>query len=348
MKHIIKLSLILCLPILAFTQQQIDCSLFYDGNNRTYTIYIPESYNDNEEVPLMFNFHGGAGLAEYYISEVDMRPIADVSNFILVYPQAIEDPTNGDATWMHKEPTTHDDTYFIEAIIDTLLVQYNINSDRIYACGYSNGGEFSYELACKLSDKIAAISAVARTMYTGTYNNCTPSHPLGIMTILGTADEISNYNGITFEGVEYYLSAAAVNEYWINHNNCESDPIVTTIADTDLSDGSYVERFSWADANGCRYVEELKVNGGDHDWPGVSGNMDINASQEIWDFVSKFDLNGMINCETSLVNENHQNSSKKKIAKVVDYLGRSVKTNKNQVLFYIYEDGTVEKKIIID
>ena len=35
---------------------------------------------------------------------------------------------------------------------------------------------------------------------------------------------------------------------------------------------------------------------GDHDWPGSSGNMDINASQEIWKFVSKYDINGLINC----------------------------------------------------
>ena len=36
----------------------------------------------------------------------------------------------------------------------------------------------------------------------------------------------------------------------------------------------------------------------------VFGNMDINASQEIWKFVSKFDVNGLIDCgavETSLL-----------------------------------------------
>ena len=42
----------------------------------------------------------------------------------------------------------------------------------------------------------------------------------------------------------------------------------------------------------------LKVNNGDHDWPGTFGNMDIDASQEIWNFVSKHDINGLINCNS--------------------------------------------------
>ena len=40
--------------------------------------------------------------------------------------------------------------------------------------------------------------------------------------------------------------------------------------------------------------------------------------------------------------------TKKNIIKVIDVLGRQTKYLKNQPLFYIYDDGTVEKKIIID
>ena len=38
----------------------------------------------------------------------------------------------------------------------------------------------------------------------------------------------------------------------------------------------------------------------------------------------------------------------KEILKVIDQLGRDRKGTKNKVLFYIYEDGTVEKKIIFE
>ena len=38
----------------------------------------------------------------------------------------------------------------------------------------------------------------------------------------------------------------------------------------------------------------------------------------------------------------------KKLIKVVDVLGRETSINSNQTLFFIYEDGTIEKRYIID
>ena len=48
----------------------------------------------------------------------------------------------------------------------------------------------------------------------------------------------------------------------------------------------------------------------------------------------------------SIVNINE--SSNKKLIRIIDFVGREVKETKNQPLFYIYDDGTVEKKIIIE
>ena len=289
-------------------QQQINSTLVCDGNTRSYTIYIPDSYNGEVAFPLLFNFHGGGGDILGYLSLVDMRPIADTANVILVYPQAFTDPENGDATWMHKEPTDHDDVLFVEAMLSAISSEYNVNLNRVYACGYSNGGEFAYDIACRMNAGIAAVGAVARTMYMGSFNNCAPVHPTGILTILGTADATSDYNGINFGGIQYYLSADDVHDYWANFNNCDATPVLTNVPNSDPSDGSTVEKYSWSDANGCTYVEHFKVVGGGHDWPGVFGNMDIDASQEIWRFVSRYDLSGLIDCGSSSVNEMQQNS----------------------------------------
>ena len=38
---------------------------------------------------------------------------------------------------------------------------------------------------------------------------------------------------------------------------------------------------------------------------------------------------------------------KKKLLKIIDVLGRDTKGAKHEPLFFIYDDGTVEKKIII-
>jgi len=51
------------------------------------------------------------------------------------------------------------------------------------------------------------------------------------------------------------------------------------------------------------------------------------------------------NCNPLAIQEH---SSKKELLKITDILGRKTKGTKNELLFYIYNDGTVEKRIVIE
>ena len=164
----------------------------------------------------------------------------------------------------------------------------------------------SFELACKLNNKIAAIAPVARTMQANPDSFCFPVHPTGILSILGTDDTTSPYNGLTYLGIEYYLSAAATHSYWATHNLCNPNATMNTVSPS-------VERYTWSTESGCAYVEELKVIGGGHDWPGSFGNMTIDASEEIWQFVSRYDINGLIDCTALSINENNGQAENYKV-----------------------------------
>jgi polyhydroxybutyrate depolymerase len=295
MKIKIILSLLVFIVFLTVSQAQgyISQTIQHDGLTREYSIYIPESYDGTTNFPLLFNFHGGDDVITNWQTTADMRPIADTANFILVYPQARPDPSDGNSlNWLPKTPGTFDDVPFISKLIDTIASNYQIDQNRIYACGYSLGGDMSFELGCKLSNRIAAIAPVARTMQANPNSFCSPVHPTGVLTILGTDDFISPYDG--YPG--YYLSAAATHSYWATHNNCNASATMSTVSPS-------IERYTWSTASGCDYVEELKVIGGGHDWPGSFGNMTIDASEEIWQFVSRYDINGLIGCATTSLNE---------------------------------------------
>jgi polyhydroxybutyrate depolymerase len=282
---------------ISYAQEYISETMQHDGLTREYSIYVPASYNGTSDFPLLFNFHGGNDVIANWQTASDMRPMADTADFILVYPQARPDPSDGNSlNWIPKTPGTFDDVPFISALIDTIASNYQIDQNRIYACGYSLGGDMSFEVGCKLSNRIAAIAPVARTMQANPNSFCSPVHPTGVMTILGTDDFISPYDGIIFNGIEYYISAEATHSYWATHNNCNATATMSTVSPS-------VERYTWATASGCSYVEELKVIGGGHDWPGSFGNMTIDANVEIWQFVSKFDINGLIGCTTTSINE---------------------------------------------
>ena len=290
-----------------YSQTFISQTIQHDGLTREYSIYVPESYDGTTSIPLLFNFHGGGGNIAFHIAIADMSPIADTANFIVVYPQARPDPSDGNSfNWIPKVPGTFDDVPFISSLIDRIASNYQIDQNRIYACGYSLGGDMSFELACKLNNKIAAIAPVARTMQANPDSFCFPVHPTGILSILGTDDITSPYNGITYLGIEYYLSATATHSYWATHNLCNTNATMNTVSPS-------VERYTWSTESGCAYVEELKVIGGGHDWPGSFGNMTIDASEEIWQFVSRYDINGLIDCTALSINENNGEAENYKV-----------------------------------
>jgi len=347
-KKIISFLIFITTLNVSYAQGYISETINHDGLIREYSIYVPASYDGTTNFPLLFNLHGGGGTIASHIGIADMSPIADTANFIVVYPQARPDPSDGNSfNWIAKVPGTFDDVTFFSSLIDTIASNYQIDQKRIYACGYSLGGDMSFELACKLNSRIAAIAPVARTMQANPNSFCSPTHPTGVLTILGTDDITSPYNGIIYQGIEYYLSAAATHSYWATHNNCDLTASVNIVSPS-------VERYSWSTASGCTYVEELKVIGGGHDWPGSFGNMTIDANIEIWQFVSRYDINGLIGCVTTSINDNNgQNENKvfpnnKQLIHILDLLGRESKDLNIQPLFYIYDDGTVEKKIIIE
>ena len=346
------LYLFLVIPIVLLGQD--NHALIFDGINREYIVYTPESYDSSMDYPVLFNFHGGSGYADEFIYTNDMRPIADTANFIAVYPQGAIDPDGGTTSWIHKAPTDHDDIFFVEAIIDAMSLEYSIDQSRIYACGYSEGAIISYELGCRLNNKIAAFAAVSGSMLDNYYRDdiygwgpCTPVHPTGMMLIPGTIDQNphSTYEGLSYGDMPLYMSANGITDYWSNFNNTDINPVITDVVNSAPNDGSTVERKLWLNGDNCVSIQELKVINGDHDWPGSSGNMDINASEEIWNFVSQFNLEGRIDCDPLSTHEIKSSTTHKELIQVIDLLGRKVVNhqNKNGILFYIYDDGSVEK-----
>ena len=175
-------------------------TISHDGQTREYLMYVPTSHDGNSQLPLMFNFHGGGGNADGQLYLSDMRSLADEENFIVVYPQGTA-LDSGDGHWNTMissagNKSSTDDIGFISALIDELAVSHNIDTERVYATGYSNGAGFAYTLACHLSDKIAAIAPVSGLMMDERHGACQPTHPTGVLIVNGTADGARPYGGI--------------------------------------------------------------------------------------------------------------------------------------------------------
>ena len=330
-------TLLICLPLFTFGQQTINASINHGGLERDYTLYIPASYSAGNEAPLLFNFHGYTSNAWQQAFYSNFNTVADDEGFIIVYPEGTLDNT-GTSHWnVGWGGSTVDDIGFTESLMDSISKEYSINQDRIYSTGMSNGGFMSYQLACELSDRIAAIASVTGSMNTGWFNSCNPNHPMPIMEIHGTAD-----------GNVPYATIPSIMDFWANFNNCNSSAIVTNVPNTSTTDGCTAEHQIWENGTNGATVEHYKIIDGEHSWPGAlfsNGitNQDINAAEKIWEFFNKYDINGVISTSTSL----EENIKDKRISKITDILGRETNYIPNTPLFYIYDDGTAEKIIII-
>ena len=246
-------------------------------------LYVPNSYNTANAVPVVFNFHGFGGSASQYMMEADMRSEAESGTFILVYPQG--SCLDGSSHWNPcpsggDNKSSADDLGFVELMITEISSQYSIDSERMYAAGYSNGGMMAYGLATHKSDLIAAAAAVSGAML-----ECsgTIQHPMPVVHLHGTSDAV-----IPYDGNSQYSSVQNFLDFWIDFNNTNSDPIVTT----DTTGAIPVEHYVYSSGNNGVSVEHYKYIGGDHVW--FEGRyQDQSTAELIWNFVSRYDLNGL-------------------------------------------------------
>jgi polyhydroxybutyrate depolymerase len=336
------LLILLCLPMIGFGQQTLNKSIIHDNMQRDYIIHIPSSYNVNTPIPLVFCFHGYTSNGSTIMSYTNFNYISDTAGFIVAYPQGtlLQGTTHWNVGGWTTGSTT-DDVGFSISLLDSISNEYNIDDTRVYSTGMSNGGYMSFLLACQASDKIAAIASVTGSMTPQTYNACNPQHPTPILQIHGTSDQTVPYIG----DPTWTESIDDVLQYWADYNNCNLIAETTIIPDLVLGDWSTAEHIVFDGGDNSITTEHFRIYGGDHDWPGVWGNMDIHASAEVWKFFSRYDINGLINSSTATV-ENTINE--KRLSKVIDLLGRNTEKSKNRLLFYIYDDGTVKKKIILE
>ncbi len=252
-------------------------SLKIKATDRSYLLYIPAAYNGHTPWPLVLNFHALTGSAQSQMDISRMNGVADREHFLIVYPEGL--PVGSyNSGWNipgNSITGTQDDLQFTSDIIDDIYANYNLDISKVYATGWSIGGEMSFYLACAMSDRIAAVASVSGLMLDATISQCSPDRPVSMLQIYGTDDNVDPYN-------------EKAPQFWSNYNNCDQDVLVTELPDIDPNDNSTVTFFDYQNCDENTQVHFYRVNGGGHAWPGSFSmstlNQDINAHEVVWSF----------------------------------------------------------------
>ncbi|MBK9270949.1 MAG: hypothetical protein IPM48_05085 [Saprospiraceae bacterium] len=176
-------------------------TLMSEGVEREFFVHVPLSYKSNIAVPLVFMLHGTGGDGEVFYNAHGWKELAEEENFIAVFPSAlryrITDNEGDKVTTKWNTPPDasfvfqsgqdpKDDILFLRKIIELIRQRANIDPQRIYLNGFSNGGNMAAKCSIEMGDVLAAVAQNASSFFIDT--NYTPIRKLPVLYQLGDRD----------------------------------------------------------------------------------------------------------------------------------------------------------------
>lgn len=257
-----------------------------DGKTREYIIYIPGRLQ--VKPPLVVALHGYTDNDSAFMNYTGLNRVAKKNGFAVCYPQGLIDST-GKTFWQvgysfHRNEKVND-VRFISMLTEYLQKAYEFDPERTFVTGMSNGGDLCILLACKKPGIFKAAAPVVGCMMKVVYDSCSSSTPIPVFMINGTKDKTTWWAGDLDDDQHYgpYFPALATFDFFAGKNKCT---VLTsdTLPDINKSDSSYIIAKKYSGGFNGNQVWLYTVVGGGHNWTGKEGNMDLNASEEIWNF----------------------------------------------------------------
>lgn len=274
-------------------------TLVSDGLTRKYRVYVPESKQG--PLPLVMGLHGTSQNPEDFRRTTKFNLSADSVGFVAVYPEAVELNWN-DGRAVPGIPAYDqnvDDVKFLQAVIDAVDAEFDIDPSRVYAAGFSNGAMMAMRLGVEVPETLAAIGAVAAALPEN-IAGALPESPVPMLMINSLDDPVLPWEGgeVFYRGFSLgrFLSVPDTVDFWVEANGAAVTPQVSALPNTE-NDGCTVSLAFHAPGEGSADVLLYTIDGGGHSWPSgalqISGDatpvcQDINATTIMLTFFAHF------------------------------------------------------------
>ncbi|GAB4038241.1 MAG: PHB depolymerase family esterase [Rubrivivax sp.] len=271
-------------------------TLQHDGIERKYMVHVPRSYDGKKPVSLLLSFHGGGGHMEFQADDARYGQISasEREGFVVVFPNGYSRLPGGRlATWNAggccgpAKERDIDDVGFARAVVAAVTNQLNIDRQRVFATGFSNGAMLTHRLACEASDVFRGIAPVAGTDNTV---RCDPKQPVSVLIIHARNDDHNRFEGgagaksVDRGNMAQSTSVPETLNRWLGRNGCPRTPQRVL-----ERPGASCERY--APCRGDTSVAICITERGTHSWPGAeksrsteSPSQAISANAVMWNF----------------------------------------------------------------
>jgi polyhydroxybutyrate depolymerase len=260
-------------------------TLSLQDKEREVTVHVPPQYDPNRPMPMVVMLHGFMQDKEEIARISQFKEKADKEGFIAVFPNATGWLGDRMRWWNVGKNQLYraDDVDFIRQLTEIIPQKLNVDKDRIFLVGFSNGAMMAQEAAARLNDKIAAVASVSGGMLR---KQDKPKGDMNALLIHGSNDEVIPASGgmlANLFGAPRVLSALKAFEVWADANG------LTPFAHK--SAGEPIQTYSAIDTASGREVTFYNLKDGSHDWPGSSASTtaasQFNATDEIWNFLNR-------------------------------------------------------------
>ena len=198
---------------------------------------LPTGYDADTPTPLIILLHGYTSSGEGQDAYMNFSGLVDHYGFMLLAPDGTQEAGerqnrfwNASAACCNFGGSEVDDSAYVASLIEAVRAGHNVDRQRVYLVGHSNGGFMSYRMAHDHSGMVAAIASLAGADQSGT--RPAPSNPVHVLQIHGTADGTIAYEGADIGGTGY-PSARETVENWAAHNGCDPEGVDAGALDLD-------------------------------------------------------------------------------------------------------------------
>lgn len=274
---------LLC-SLLCFTAPSVhaqnDLEFEHDGLTREYNLYRPA--NLRPDAPLLFVLHGFSSSKENVQDSLGFDALADRFGFAVCYPQGRR-ITIGPRHWNSGLTLSEvDDVGFLTSLALHLQSEFNLNPDRTFACGFSNGGFMCYTLACEAPHVFRAIASVSGLMSGLTWETCDPARPVPVLQIHGLDDDF-----VPVDGTMAYPGGwggaprlDSIVSFWALLNNATSPEVKL--------ESAFAAATYFRNPLGGNEVWYFLISDLGHSWP-TPERTGIDAADVVWDFFDRYD-----------------------------------------------------------
>jgi polyhydroxybutyrate depolymerase len=257
------------------TRESVDVA----GTPRTFTLV--EAPGDGTARPLLLVFHGSRQTGDVHrrFTGGTYDALAESGRAVVAYVDGHRGNWNDarSESYFPARKDGVDDVGFARAVVDALGRQGRIDRDRVFAAGYSNGGQMVIRLVHEAPGLLAGAAVIAATMpVPENFIAADPDPtPLPVLVIHGTKDPIVSYEGGGFPWWQrkffkvggLSLSAPRTAAYFAGRNGITAAPTTSRLPEVVAGDPTQIERAEYRE-DGRPPVVFYTVHRGGHTIPG--------------------------------------------------------------------------------